>query len=128
MRKKVLAVIAAVGVFGALTASAATLGGLNSVALGADQTVVASCDSDGVALAYTNAYDAATNAYQTTAVTLSGIASACANSTFQLTLSDGSTSLVSASGTVGSTASQVVTLPSPVAAKSVTAASLVITG
>lgn len=128
-KKKVLALVAAVGVFGTLTASAATLGGLNSVTLGADQTVVAACDTDGIALDYTSAYDDATNSYKTAAVTLAGIADACVGSDFQLTLSNGTTALVELTGEVAPTAgAQVVTLASPVNAKDITAASVVITG
>lgn len=125
--KKVLAALAAVGVFGALVASAATLGGLDSVQLGADQTVVTSCDSDGVALAYTTAYDAASNAYQVTDVTMSDLEEACFGSDFELTLSDGSAVLVEATGKVA-TATQVVHLPSAVDAEAVTAAALTIAG
>jgi hypothetical protein len=127
--KKAFAILGAFIAFAALTASAATLGGLTSTALGADQTVVGSCDTDGIALAYTNVYDATTNDYQTTAVTLSGVATPCIGQHYQLTLSDGAASLGEKAGTVALTAgSMVVTLTSPVVAQSVTKASLVITG
>jgi len=127
--KKAFAILGAFVAFAALTASAATLGGLTSESLGADQTVVASCDSDGIALAYTNVYNATTNDYQTTAVTLSGVATPCVGQHYQLTLSDGTASLGESTGTVALTSgSQVVTLASPVAAASVTKASLVISG
>lgn len=128
-RKKLLAVAAAVGVFGTLTASAASLGGLSSTSLGADQTIVASCDTDGVALAYTNNYDVATNSYRTSAVTMSGVATACVGKTFKLTLSDPTVSLGETTGTVTlASGSQVITLAAPVDAKAVTRAALVITG
>ena len=127
--KKALAVLAALGAFGALTASAASLGGLTSASLGADQTVVASCDTDGIALAYTSVYAPATNTYQTTAVTLSGVATTCDTQAYKLTLSDGTVSLVESSGTVSlSSGSQTITLTPSVSADAVTKASLVITG
>jgi hypothetical protein len=129
MNKKALAIVGALGTFGVLTAFAASLGGLTSSSLGADQTVVTSCDSDGIALAYTNSYDPATNAYKTSAVTMSGVNTNCSGKSFKLTLSDGTVSLGETSGTVTLTSgSQVVTLASPVDTKSVAKASLVITG
>jgi hypothetical protein len=129
MNKKVLAVAVAIGGFGVLTAAAASLGGLTSASLGADQTVVASCDTDGIALAYTDAYDALSNTYKTTAVTISGVATPCVGKTYKLTLSDGTVSLGETSGTVAlTTGSDVITLTAPVDAHSVTKAALVITG
>jgi len=129
MKKKIVAVVAALGAFGALSASAATLGGLTSTSLGADQTVVAACDTDGIGLAYTNAYDAATNTYRTTAVTLSGVNAACAAKTFRLTLSDGTASLSETTGAVTlASGSQTVTLASSVDTRSITRAALTITG
>ena len=129
MKKKIIAVVAAFGAFGALTASAATLGGLTSTSLGADQTVVASCDTDGIGLAYSNSYDAVTNAYRTTAVTLSGVNAACASKTFRLTLSDAAASLSETTGAVALTSgSQTITLASAVDSRSITRAALTITG
>lgn len=108
--------------FGALTASsAAPLGGLTS------QAATTACEVDGIGLAYTNAYDASSNTYQTTAVTMSGVATPCAGKQYQLTLSDGTASLSESTGTV-SAGSQTVTLTAPVSAQAVTHASLVITG
>lgn len=125
--RKSLAVLAAVGVFGALTASAATLGGLNSAVLGADQTIVASCDTDGINLSYDNSYDEASNSYFTDAVTISDVNAACDGSDFQLTLSDGTSALIEATGSVvTASGSQTIVLSAPVLANSVTAASLVI--
>ena len=127
--RKAFAILGAFIAFAALTASAATLGGLTSTALGADQTVVASCDTDGIAMAYTNVYDATTNDYQTTAVTLSGVNAACSGKAFQLTLGDGVAALGESTGTVALVAgSQTVTLTAPVSARAVTRASLVLTG
>ncbi|MHB1475342.1 MAG: hypothetical protein ACYCV4_17315 [Dermatophilaceae bacterium] len=141
MHKKSFAVLGALAAFGALTASAASLGGLTSSTLGAAQVVVASCQTTttpGIGLAYTNVYDPTTNAYQTTAVTMSGVDAACVGKHFQLTLSDGTpatwqkettgTFPTPASGST-TTVSQTVTLATPAPqADKITMASLVITG
>ncbi|MFN8052038.1 MAG: hypothetical protein U0Q22_11405 [Acidimicrobiales bacterium] len=82
-------------------ASAASLGGVTSPALGADTTVVASCDTDGVTLTYTNTYDATLGRYQTTAVGVTGIDASCVGLSLSITLKNGAgTSL--GGGTVGS--------------------------
>ena len=101
-RKRIAAaVIAGIAALGVVGASAASLGGITSNSLGADTVVVGSCDTDGVTLAYTNAYDATLGRYQTTTVTVSGIAAACAGKSLALTLKDsGGVSL--GSGTVAS--------------------------
>ena len=114
---------------GALTASAATLGRLDSTSLGAGQNAVASCNTTGIALAYTNVYNATSNDYQTTAVILTGVNAACSGRTFHLVLSDGVAVLGEKTGTVALVAgSQTVTLTTPVSAQAVTRASLVLTG
>jgi len=76
----------AVAAFGA--ASAASLGGLSSDQVGANDTVVAACDSNGVSMSYTTAYDDATASYQVTEATVSGIAAPCIGQTLDLTVSD----------------------------------------
>jgi hypothetical protein len=115
--------------FAALSAFAATVGGLGSTWLGADQSIVASCSTSGVGVAYTNVYNAATSTEQITAVTLSGVNPACNAKAFQLTLTSGVTSLGQTSGTIALTAagSQTVTLTAPVTASAVTGVGLVIT-
>lgn len=129
LTNKTIAVVGTLAAFGFLTASASTLGGVNSASIGADQTVVASCDSDGIALAYTNSYDGSTNSYRTSAVTMSGVAAACQGKAYKIALSDGTTSLGEVSGAVALTAgSQTVTLPAPIDSKNVAKAALAITG
>jgi len=126
---KIVAAVAALGAFGVLTASAASLGGLVSTGLGADETVVAACDSNGIALAYANSYDLATGVYRTTDVTLSGVDAACADKSFRLTLSNGVSPLSEVLGVVTPTSgTYTVALPSSVEAKSVARVALVITG
>ena len=101
-RKRIAAsVIAGIAALGVVGASAASLGGITSNSLGADTAVVGSCDTDGVTLTYTNAYDATLGRYQTTSVGVTGIAAACAGKSLSLTLKDsGGVSL--GAGTVAS--------------------------
>ena len=75
----------AVAAFGA--ASAASLGGLSSAEIGSDNTVVASCDTDGVDLDYATTYDATSGSYQVTQATVSGIDTDCNGQNLDLTLS-----------------------------------------
>jgi hypothetical protein len=127
MNKKVVAAFGGLAAFGILTASAASLGGLTSSSLGADQTVVASCDSTGINMSYTTAYDAPSNSYKTTAVTISNVDPSCATKAYKLTMSDGSASLNETSGTVTLTSgSQTIALSAAVDSKAVTKAALVI--
>lgn len=56
VRRKITAVILAVLVFSLIAASAASLNGINTADLGADATVVAACDSDGVDVDYNWTY------------------------------------------------------------------------
>jgi len=128
--RSAFAILAGVCVFGIVGASAATLGGITGPALGADTVVIASCDTNGVTLAYTNAYDATLGRYQTTSVTVSGIAATCASKSLALTLKD-ATGVALGSGAVASIVgtSAVVTLTAPGAnANAVAGAALVISG
>ena len=127
IRPKRLALAAmAVAAFGA--ASAASLGGLSSTSVGANDVVVAACDSDGVSIAYTTGYNATASKYQVTAVTLSGMDAACSGKTADLTVKGTSgTSLASGSITVSGTSGS-ITLSTPVAAESILGASVIISG
>jgi hypothetical protein len=129
-KRMVAAVIAGVAALGVVGASAASLGGITSNSLGADTVVVGSCDTDGVSLAYTNAYDATLGRYQTTSVAVSGIAPACAGKALNLTLKDsGGVSL--GGGTVASisgTSATVTLAGSGANANAVVGAAAVISG
>ncbi|MCP4435994.1 MAG: hypothetical protein GY812_10965 [Actinomycetia bacterium] len=108
-----------------LTASAATLGGLGSSGLGADDTVVASCDNDGVTIDYTVVYDATDGRFEVDSADISGIAAACVGQTLDVALRDGSGTLLdSGSGTV-SGASESISMTN-VSAEAVEAASVAI--
>ena len=60
-----------------------------SAALGAGDGTVAACDTDGVAIAFTSAFDTTAADYRTSAVTVSGIATGCAGKTLSLTVTSG---------------------------------------
>jgi hypothetical protein len=127
MNKKVAGLVG-FAAFGILVASAASLGGLTSSSPGADQTVVASCDTNGITLACTSAYDAPSNSYKTSAVVAPLVNVACATKTYKLALSNGAASLGEFTNTV-TLAGTTLTIPvSPtVDSKSITKTALVIT-
>src|SRR5471030_1819669 len=104
-KRKTLAIVAAVAAFAAVSASAAGLGGLTGTSLGAETTVVAGCDTDGVNVAYTTVYVPAAKEYQVSAVTLSGIyvgvGTNCLTKTASVTVANaGGTSLGTATAPV----------------------------
>ncbi len=86
MRKKSVAVLAGLAIAGAVGASAASLGGLNSDDLGADTGDVASCDTNGIDVGYDTSFDGTTGEYVVTSINLSDINAACEGQTFDLTL------------------------------------------
>jgi hypothetical protein len=90
MRRRILKGLAIVTVFGGVFAMAASLGGISSANLGADDAVVASCDTDGVTTAYTSGWDATDERYETSAVTVGGLADTCDGQTMKVTLIDSS--------------------------------------
>ena len=89
-RRTIAAVVAGFTVFGAVFASAASLGGITSGNVSADNAAVASCDTDGVTTAYTTSWDGTDDRYEVTSVTVSGIANACDGRTLSLSLTDAS--------------------------------------
>jgi hypothetical protein len=126
------ALLIGLAAFGLVGAAAASLGGLGGQKLGADDSVVASCDTDGVTLAYTNTYDPTTGVYRVTAVTVSGINTACNTESMSVTLKDSTgASLGTGTAVVNVSAApfaQTVTIAPTAAAKSVVGAAVVISG
>ena len=57
MVRRVALSIASLAVFAYVHCAAASLGGISGASIGADSTVVASCDTDGVTTSYTTSYD-----------------------------------------------------------------------
>ena len=93
-RRTIAGVLAGLMVFGAVFASAASLGGITSGNVGADNAAVASCDTDGVTTAYTTGWDATDDRYEITSVTVSGIANACDGRTLSVSLLDSSSNQI----------------------------------
>lgn len=125
-----VAVLAGVAMAGVVGASAATLGGLSSTGLGSDNSVVAACDTDGISIAYTTAYNATAQEYQVSAVNFTGVNAACNAKAASVSVRNGTTNLGTtnaASITVTASAFS-ITLASPVAAASVNGVSLIISG
>lgn len=84
--QKLWAGMAALAAFGAVTASAASLGGLTTDKVGADDVTVAACDTDGLTTTYTTAYESTLPGYEVATVTVGGIAAACNGDTMRVTL------------------------------------------
>jgi hypothetical protein len=89
MKKRTgIAVLAALLVFGGVLAMAASLGGITSTKVGADNTALASCDTDGVSTSYSTAWDGTDDRYEISTVTVSGVADACDGQTLSVSLTD----------------------------------------
>lgn len=88
IKRTALAITAGLIVATAALASAASLGGLEVSALGADDAVVASCDTDGIDANFSAVYDAASSSYHVDQVTLDAIDAACNGQELSVTLAD----------------------------------------
>lgn len=116
--------------FAAVTASAATLGTITSDQLGANTAVVAPCDTDGLTVSYTTAYDAALNGgvYEVVTAVIGGLDNACNGQSIKIALTNaGGTSQGTGSGTVASNAAT-LTLTGDTQVTAVTRAVIVISG
>lgn len=128
IRNKSVAVLAGLAVFAVVSASAATLGGLETNDLGANSNAVAGPIAGGVAISWTTAYSTTIDAYAVTGATLTtidGTESIDAGSEVELTLLD------STGAVLGNFSGTGATLGSPsveIAAHDVAGASLVING
>lgn len=125
-KKLALGITAGIAAFGAVTASASSLGGVTATDLGTSASVVASCDTDGVGVTYTTAYSA--GQYRVSEVKLSGIASTCAGKNVTATLFDGGQLSLAEKSGANSGATQTLTLATPVPAESVKGVAVVIAG
>ncbi|MCE9623817.1 MAG: hypothetical protein K8R99_15865 [Actinomycetia bacterium] len=125
-----IAVLAGVSIAGVVGASAATLGGLSSTGLGSDNTVIAACDSDGISIAYTTAYNATAQEYQVSAVNFTNVNALCNGKAASVSVRNGTTNLgTTNAGTITVTAGAFsITLASPVSATSANGVSLLISG
>lgn len=86
-RRTLLALLGGVLTFAVVVGMAASLGGITSTSLGADDTVVASCDTDGVTTSYSTVYNTTgTAGYKVDDVTVGGVADACDGKSMTVTL------------------------------------------
>lgn len=87
-KKLVFGALFGVTLFGTVLGSAASLGGITAQGLGADDTIVASCDTDGVTTSYTTAYNTSGSAagYKVATVVVSGLNNACDGKTIEVRL------------------------------------------
>jgi len=104
------------------------LGGVTSDDLGADDSVVASCDTDGITTAFVSVF--AGGEYKVDKVTVSGVNNTCDGQAIQVTLSGTAGSLEEVSTTVPTAAatSQTIEFGNTTAAGSVTGVHVVISG
>lgn len=86
LRKKSVAVCAGLVIAGAVGASAASLGGLSGVDLGADTDNVGACDTDGIDVEYRKTFNASQGQYVVDRITLTDIDLACAGSPYSLSI------------------------------------------
>lgn len=127
-RNKLAAAGLGLAAFGAVVASAASLGGLTSQSIGGDTAVVASCDSDGVSIAYDSTYSATLGAYEVSSVTVSGIDAACTGETIKVTVHDGSNVALGAGSIAVAGTSQAVSISAGADTSAVTGTAVVISG
>lgn len=114
---------------GVVAATAASLGGVTSQNVGADVAAVASCDTDGVTVAYTHVYDPDDGRYEISEVSVSGIHAACDTRAIRVTLKDvGNASLGEATGTVSGGAANNLAVSPNADSSAVTGVAVVIAG
>ena len=87
-RRLFIAILAGLLVFAGVFAMAASLGGITSNQVGADNTAVASCDTNGVTTSYATGWDATDKRYEITSVTVGGVNDACDGETLSVSLTD----------------------------------------
>ena len=126
MRKRLTAIALAALVFSLIAASAASLGGINTADLGADATVVASCDTDGVDADYTLTYvPGAPGNFDVATVGVTNINVACNGYDIDVSLGDGTSEIGTGSDTVAAGAAT-VTIAAGTDAEEVTELGIVI--
>lgn len=129
MNKRVaLGIGAGVAAFGAVVASAASLGGITTTDLGANTEVVAACDTvGGIDADYVTAFSG--GEYKVTGVRLSNVDLACLGQAVKVTLMDGSdASLGEATGVSAPALPQTFTFATPASAEAVEGVAVVISG
>ena len=88
MKRTLIAVTAGLVVFASVFAMAASLGGITGSTVGADNTAVGSCDTDGVTTSYATSWDATDKRYEVTTVTVAAVNDACDSKSMSVSLTD----------------------------------------
>jgi hypothetical protein len=88
VKRTFLAICAGLVVFAGVFAMAASLGGVTSNEVGADNTAVASCDTNGVTTSYTTGWDTTDKRYEVTTVTVGGVNDACDGDNLSVSVTD----------------------------------------
>jgi hypothetical protein len=111
-RSHALVVLLGLGITGVVGVSAASLNGLNADQLGADATVVASCDDDSVDVGFTTSSNgpAGTPAVEVDTVELTNVDEACDGQSIEVELFEGSTSLGAFNGAADASGAASVTV------------------
>lgn len=136
MSKKLTAVGLGVMVFAMVSASAAGLGGTTTGAMGAEADVVAACDTTGVTVDFTTAWDGTAGEFVVTDVVLTDLgdtaANECDGQSATVSVSAAGTEIGSGAVTVsGASATVALTVTAPateVAAEAVDGIAIIITG
>lgn len=128
MKRYLIAAVAAFLAFGGFMAMAASLGGVTADNLGADTSVIASCDTDGVTTSFTVAYDATDARSEVTAVVVAGVNAACAGQTMTVTLTNAADASLDSATAVAVAGSNTVTATTPADAAAVANVHVVIAG
>lgn len=93
-RRILLVLLTAVGAY------AASLGGVRADDLGAENEVIASCDSNGIDVEYLSTFHRPSGQYRVEEVTVRNVSVECDGRPYQLTLFDGDGGRYSVSGTL----------------------------
>ena len=127
MKRLLLALLFGTCAYAIAFASAATIGTVTDAGVGSGNTVIASCDTDGVNTAYGTTYSASTPGYNVTSVSVTSINTACNGKNISVTVakSDGSTPATGA-GVVASGASNNIALSPAIPASNAGAVYVVI--
>ena len=136
MSKKLTAVGLGVMVFAMVSASAAGLGGTTTGAMGAEADIVAACDTTGVTVDFTTAWDGTAGEFVVTEVVLTNLgdtaANECNGQSATVSVSAAGTEIGSGAVPVsGASATVALTVTAPateVAAEAVDGIAIIITG
>lgn len=130
-KRKLAAVLAGVGVFAIVSASAATLGGLETAAVGANSNAVVSPVENGVQLAWSTEYDRSAGAYVVAGAQIAALddtETIPANATVQVTLTDAAQNALGEYVSIDGGATWSTTPTTAITAHDVAGASVVVNG